>query len=265
MLALIAGSGDLPGTLFETLEDKPLVAALEGFEPAGLAVDQTFRIETLGGLIALLKERGVTEVCFAGSIRRPPLDPGRLDAETQPLVPRLMAALQQGDDAALRVVLSFFEEAGIAIRAAHEIEPGLLPPSGCLTERQVSRDVGEETIRARQFIKALADADIGQACVVARGQCLALEASFGTDWMLKSLAARPDNGGGLLYKAPKPGQDRRIDLPTIGPETVALAHAAKLDGIVIEAGGVMVLDLEATVAAANASGLFLWVEKVECP
>ena len=93
------------------------------------------------------------------------------------------------------------------------------------------------------------------------GQALALEGSFGTDWMLDSLTHRSDGGGGILYKAPKPGQDRRIDLPTIGPETVRAASAAKLDGIVIEAGGVMLLDLDETVRSAEDCGLFIWARQ----
>jgi DUF1009 family protein len=137
-------------------------------------------------------------------------------------------------------------------------------------------------------------ADVGQALVVARGQVIAVEAQPGTDWMLGSLlardAARLPTGdlfddplgvmadmvggpevaprprrdpalppGGLLYKAPKPGQDLRADLPAIGPGTVRGAVAAGLEGIVIEAGGVMMLDRAGAVAAADAAGLFLWV------
>ena len=63
----------------------------------------------------------------------------------------------------------------------------------------------------------------------------------------------------MLFKGPKPGQDRRIDLPAIGPATVAGAAAAGLAGIAVEAGGVMILDRAETIAAADAAGLFLWV------
>ena len=113
--------------------------------------------------------------------------------------------------------------------------------------------------RAEQVVVTLGPADVGQACVTLKGQVIAIEAGFGTDWMLDSLKSRPDQGGGLLYKAPKPDQDRRIDLPAIGPGTVRNAKAAGLYGIVIEAGGVMLLDREETLAEAEAAGIFLWV------
>lgn len=261
MLALIAGQGALPGVLVASLETAPLVASLEGFPPEGLSPDISFRIEHLGSLLKQLQERGVREVCFAGAIRRPPIDPSQIDSATMPLVPKMMTAIQAGDDAALRTVLEIFGEAGFAVKAAHEIAPELLPDAGSLTQRQPDRDWDEEAIRARKAIAAMGQADIGQSCVVHRGQVLAMEGSFGTDWMLESLANRPDDGGGLFFKAPKPGQDRRIDLPVIGPETVAKAARAKLDGIAIEHEGVMVLDQEATIAAANEAGLFLWVRR----
>ncbi|MEZ5885126.1 MAG: LpxI family protein, partial [Paracoccaceae bacterium] len=99
---------------------------------------------------------------------------------------------------------------------------------------------------------------------VAQGLCLAVEALPGTDAMLDFAALhqglRPDPAGarGVFYKAPKPGQDRRIDLPAIGPQTVARAAAAGLAGIAWEAGGVLLLGREKTLAAAQEAGLFLW-------
>lgn len=262
MLALIAGEGALPAKLMAAQATPPLICELEGFE-SGLSPDPlVFRIERLGGFLAELTERGVTEVCFAGAIRRPPLDPSLVDAATMPLVPRMMQALQAGDDAALRTVIAFFEEAGFAVRAAHELVPELLPQAGVPTDAQPSDRNKQDAARAADRATLLAPADIGQALVVASGQVLAVEALGGTDWMLASLAGDrrpPGPSGGILYKAPKHGQDRRIDLPVIGPATVASARAAGLSGIVIAAGGVMVLDLQETIDAANAAGVFLWV------
>jgi len=292
MLALIAGQGVLPKLV---LEARPgaVICELEGY-PTGLGPARSFRIERLGTLLADLKAAGVTEVCLAGRVGRPRLDPSLVDAATMPLVPRMMAALQVGDDAALRTVLGFFEEAGFAVRAAHEIVPEVLPPEGVLTRARPGPGAERDVARAVSAHRAMGAADVGQALVVAQGHVIAVEAQPGTDWMLASLLARgserlPTGGllddpfgvaadmfggpaqaarprrdpalpqGGLLYKAPKPGQDRRADLPAIGPETVRGAAAAGLEGIAIEAGGVMVLDREGTVAAADAGGLFLWV------
>ncbi|MEO0865292.1 MAG: UDP-2,3-diacylglucosamine diphosphatase LpxI, partial [Pseudomonadota bacterium] len=174
-------------------------------------------------------------------------------------VPRLLAALQKGDDGALREVLAIFEEAGLTIKSASDIAPELLPDAGVLSSTAPTADHDQDAVRAANALAALGPLDIGQSIVVHRGQVLAVEGSFGTDWMLASLAHRPDGRGGVFYKAAKPGQDRRVDLPVIGVSTLQAAHAAGLDGVIIEAGGVMVLELEAVRRAADDLGLFFQV------
>ncbi|MEM9031730.1 MAG: UDP-2,3-diacylglucosamine diphosphatase LpxI [Pseudomonadota bacterium] len=259
MLALIAGSGQLPAYVAAAPAVRPYIAALEGFLPDDVVPDHVFRVETLGTLIASFKERGIRDVCFVGAIRRPAIDPTRLDAATSPLVPRLMAALDAGDDGALRVIIDILGEAGIATRGAHEIAPELLPPAGALSTRVPEHAHERDIARAAETVAALGARDIGQGCVVRGGQVLAVEATPGTDWMLESLT-RFDARGGVLYKAPKPIQDLRVDMPVIGANTVQEAARAGLAGIAIAASGVMVIDHEACRHAADAAGLFLWVQ-----
>lgn len=266
MLALIAGHGALPGYLVRSLEaaGTPFhLAELDGFEMDGRGARPVlrFRIETLGSFLKELKALGVTEVCFAGAVRRPPLDPDKVDAATAPLVPRMMQALQLGDDAALRLVISFFEEAGFVVRGAHEIVPDLLPQAGVLTSRQPSAQDRRDAARGAQIVVALGAADVGQSCVVLKGQALAVEALPGTDWMLASIAELTHEDGGVVFKGPKPGQDRRIDLPVIGPITLEGVARAGLAGIAIQSGGVIVMDQAATLDVAEKAGLFLWVRE----
>jgi hypothetical protein len=261
VLALIAGQGRLPAVLVDALPEMPYIASPEGFDPDFLVPDRRFRLEHLGTVIEELKALGVTEVCFAGSVTRPAVDPAEIDAATLPLVPRIMAALQQGDDSALRVLLAIFEEAGLKIVAANELSSALLPIAGVYTARRTEEHHKRDAERAAAVIAGLGMLDIGQSCVVKGGQVLTLEGMFGTDWMLKSLAHRPDGTGGIFYKAKKPGQDPRVDLPVVGVDTVAAAAKAGLDGIVVEEDGVMVLDLAAVERAADEAGVFFWVRR----
>lgn len=262
MLALIAGTGALPAALVAGLRVKPLVCVLEGFEPDLPAETDLlrFRLETFGTLLETLKARGITQLCMVGAIRRPAIDPDRIDAATRPLLPAIAGALASGDDGALRAVMGLIEAQGIRIVAAHEIRPDLLPPAGLLTEIEPAMGAMNDAARAAELARALAPADLGQALVVREGQAMAVEAASGTDWMLRSIADGTARGG-ILYKAPKAGQDRRADLPVIGPETARGAIAARLAGVVIEAGGVMVLDAAETAALLEDAGLFLWVRE----
>ncbi|MEX0286377.1 MAG: LpxI family protein [Paracoccaceae bacterium] len=262
MLAIMAGQGQLPAMLAASQEDTPLICALEAFQPEGIEADILFHIETLGTLLNDLKDRGVTQVCFAGAIRRPPVDPSRIDAATWPLVPVLQKAILAGDDSALRAMLGVFENAGFQVVGAHEVMPNLLPQSGVLSRVQPDDRATKDAARAAVVLAAMSDGDVGQACVVQSGQVLVVEGSFGTDWMLETLQNRPDGrDGGLLCKAPKVGQDRRMDLPAIGVDTVENAQRAGLDGIVIEADGVMVLDLPAVIDACDAADMLFWVQR----
>ena len=240
-----------------------------------------------------LRDMGVTEVCMAGAVRRPDIDASLIDAATVPLIERLTAAMGMGDDAMLRIFIAMIEDAGLRVIGADDIAPDLLQPPGVPTAGQPDSRHRADAEFATGVIATLGQADQGQACVVRDGQVLAREARGGTDAMLAALCGRHDptpmegdpllwavdlaaetadlltgqiaadvalpGQGGLLFKAPKPGQDRRVDLPTIGPATAMRAAEAGLDGIVIAAGGVMVLDATQVVEILDANGMFLWV------
>ncbi|MDZ4312929.1 MAG: UDP-2,3-diacylglucosamine diphosphatase LpxI [Cypionkella sp.] len=259
-LAIIAGRGALPAALVAALPDRPMICALDGFAPEGLDVDQIFRVERLALFLRLLEDQGISQVIFAGAAQRPRLDPSLFDPQTAQMVPRLLAAMQAGDDATLRAVIAIFEEAGFEVVGVESVAPDLLPAAAVLTGTLTPQHESDAA-RAETITAALGAVDVGQGCVVAQGLCLAVEALPGTDAMLTSLSQIPASlrpKGGLYYKAAKPGQDRRIDLPTIGVETIRLAAEAGLSGIAFQAGSVICLDVPQMITAAQANGLLLW-------
>ena len=259
--AVIAGAGGLAREVAAGLGD-PLVAAIDGFAPEGLAAE-SFRLERLVPFMDSLLDRGIGRVVFAGAVQRPALDPESFDHRTAQLVPRIAMAMRQGDDAALREVIALFEEAGLEVVGLPEVAPALLPGPGFLAGRATAQ-AEADAARAAEVVAALGTLDIGQGAVVAGGLVLAVETLPGTAAMLDFVARHRPHGsrGGVLWKQPKPGQDRRIDLPAVGPDTVAQATAARLDGIAWAAGEAVLIDRSATVAAAEAAGLFLWSRPV---
>lgn len=259
-LALIAGRGGLPAALIAALDEMPLVCALDGFAPDGVTVDLLFKVERLALFLRALEDAGVTQVIFAGAVQRPRLDPSLFDPQTAQMVPRLLAAMQAGDDATLREVIAIFEEADLTVIGVGDVAPGLLPSAGVLAGKISAQDQTDAD-RAETIVDALGAVDVGQGCVVAQGLCLAVEALPGTDAMLTSVADFPTSlrpKGGLFYKAAKPGQDRRIDLPTVGVETLRLVAKAGLTTLCLQAGSVICLDLAAMQTEARALGLTLW-------
>ncbi|OWJ78864.1 LpxI family protein [Haematobacter genomosp. 1] len=268
-VAIIAGTGRLPALLADTLETREagfVLAGLPGVSVEGRVVEP-FRFERLVPFMDRLHELDVDRLIFAGGLRRPKLEPDQFDSRTMQLIPRVAAAMQGGDDAILREVLAIFEEDGFRVVGADEIAPELVPEAGILTAAQPSPADERDVARAAEIVRAIGAADVGQGAVVAQGLCLAAESLPGTDAMLDWVAGmqglRPDPGGarGVLYKAPKPGQERRMDLPAIGPRTVERAVAAGLAGVAFEAGGVLLIDREEMVSIADTAGLFLWARQ----
>ncbi len=263
-IAVIAGQGRLAPAVIAALDD-PLVYALDGFAPPEIAATP-FRLERLVPFIDDLLAAGVGRVVFAGAIRRPRLDPEAFDPRTAQLVPRILGAMQSGDDAALREVLKVFEESDLAICGVGEVIPDLIPEPGILAGDPTEAD-RRDAARGAEILSGTGHFDIGQGVVVAQGLCLAIETLPGTEAMLDfarlHAGLRPDPNGarGVFFKAPKPGQDRRVDLPTIGPDTIAQVAAAGLAGIAWQAGGVIVLDRDETVRRAEAAGVFLWARE----
>ncbi|MBL8563383.1 MAG: UDP-2,3-diacylglucosamine diphosphatase LpxI [Gemmobacter sp.] len=276
-IAIIAGAGHLPAAVAAQL-DSPLVCALEGFAPEALVPDLVFRVERLVPFLRALSDRGVERVIFAGAVSRPRLDPSLFDMGTAQMVPRLLAAMQGGDDATLRAVIDIFEQAGFEVVGVPDVAPDLFLAPGVYGVTLSGSEGGEtvsavtvseadqaDAARAAAIVAALGAVDVGQGAVVAQGLCLAVETLPGTDQMLDFVAKtarRPNPAGarGVFYKSAKPGQDRRIDLPTIGLETLTRAHAAGLSGIAFPASDVIVLDMKNVLQQAEKLGLFLWAQ-----
>lgn len=256
-LALIAGQGGLPEALVAALPTRPYLCAMEGFPPA-LTPDLVFRLERLIPFLRHLNDRGITQVCLAGAVTRPRLDPSIFDPATAMLVPALLAAFGDGDDATLRFILGLFEDHGLQVLGVEDIAPSLIPGPGVLAGTLPPGAEADAT-RAASIVAALGAVDVGQACVVAQGLCLGVEALPGTDALLAQVASQaPQAGRGLLYKAAKPGQDRRVDLPTVGLTTLQGVARAGLGGLVIQAGSVILLDRAEALDFVTEKGLFLW-------
>ncbi|MFT3974511.1 MAG: UDP-2,3-diacylglucosamine diphosphatase LpxI [Amaricoccus sp.] len=269
-LAIVAGRGELPRLLAEACatRGRPYrVVVFEGVELAWLDGHPSIaaRFEKPGRLFAALREAGMEAVVFAGGLARPAIRPLAFDLKMLCLAPRLLKGIRAGDDTTLRLVAQIFEAEGLRVEAAQDILPELPATPGVHGDVLPSDADRADAARAAAIVAAMGAADVGQAAVVAGGICLGLESIQGTDAMLGFVAAtdpglRP-RARGVLYKGPKPAQDRRMDFPAIGPGTLAAAAKAGLAGVVVEAGGVMILDHAATVAAANAAGLFLWARE----
>lgn len=269
-LGVIAGGGRLPASVAEAERAsgrEPFIVRVEGFADEAFDGYQTagFPVTSIGRAQKRLKQAGCDAVCFAGIVKRPDLSAlTGLDAKTALLLPAFLKAGRQGDDALLRVLLGSFEENGFTVVGADEVMQAATPDAGTLGAVEPHADALADARKALHVARAIGALDVGQGAVVCAGLVLAVEAQEGTDAMLARVAGLPaeirgsaTERRGAIAKAPKPVQERRVDLPVVGVRTVEGAAAAGLAGIAVEAGGAIIVDREATLRAANSAGLFI--------
>jgi UDP-2,3-diacylglucosamine hydrolase len=237
------------------------IVGLDGFADRTVLAPyphEFIRIGAAGRILAALRANSCGDLVLVGPVRRPSLLDLRPDAEGTRILARIGRAAFAGDDGLLAAVVRVLGEEGFRVVGAHEVLREALAPAGLISRAAPDALAMADITRGVTVARALGAADVGQGCVVQQGIVLAVEAAEGTDGMLARCAvlARPGPGG-VLVKLVKPGQDRRADLPTIGPETARHAATAGLRGIAFEAGGTLLAERDATLAEADAAGLFL--------
>lgn len=263
-LGIVAGGGDLPVRLAAMCRaaGRPyFVLGLNGCAEPDFVNHHPHAwvgIAALGAAFSLLKEAEVKEVVLAGRVHRPSMMTLRPDATGAAFLARAGLRALQGDDGLLSALAKLIEEQGFRVVAPEAVSAELIAPAGTIGAVHPDALAQADIARGMTVARTVGAFDIGQGVVVQHGVVLGVEAIEGTDKLLERCAAlRRDGPGGVLVKCAKPGQERRIDLPTIGVATVRLAAAAGLRGIAVEAGGALIVDRSAVAEAANAAGLFV--------
>ncbi len=264
-LGILAGGGPLPGRVAAAAEAAGrgvFIVGLEGFASKAVLAPYPHafsRMGAAGRILELLRANACADIVMIGPVRRPGLLDLRPDATGLRLMGRVgRSVFGGGDDTLLAAVVKVLSEEGFRVIGAHDVLTEALAPSGLLSATAPDAQAMTDIARGVTVARALGAVDVGQCCVVQQGLVLAVEAIEGTDAMLARAAALCRTGpGGVLVKLCKPGQERRADLPTIGATTIANAAAAGLRGIAFEAGGTLLADRNASIAAADRAGVFL--------
>lgn len=266
-LGILAGNGRLPLEVAEAVRATGRHVHLVGIageaEPAIARHPHTWvGMAQIGAMLRAFHTNNCRDVVILGAVRRP--DPLKLrpDAGFILNLPLILSLMAGGDDSVLRGVVTFFQRRGFRVLGAHEVAPVLLAAEGVLGDRKPDEKVLQDAAIGFALIEALGSADVGQAVIVANGRPVVIEAAEGTDAMLARLAQLRSQGlggsGGVLVKAPKPGQELRVDLPAVGPRTIQAAAAAGLDGIAVRAGQVLVAERGEVRRLLGETGLFLF-------
>jgi DUF1009 family protein len=275
-IGIVSGGGSLPFAVADAVarhQRRAVLFALRGCADAEKVVAYPHHWIGLGQinrLCRLARHERCNDLVFIGTVVRPTIRQLRLDIGAVALLPRLAKMFRGGDGHLLSGVADLFEQRGFVVVGAHEVAPEILVPEGTIGSVRPREGHQVDIALGRALLRVIGQFDVGQAAIVANGHVLAVEAAQGTDEMLAQVASlrrtgRIRSSGGVLVKAPKPGQDRRMDLPTIGPQTVTGAVRAGLDGIAVVAGEAIIAEPERVAQAADRARIFiLGTPRVAC-
>lgn len=269
-IAIIAGGGSVPlhvANAALSAGRKLLVIGIEGEADPRIAdfPHDWFHFGQIGRVQKLLADHGTSDMVFVGSVNaRPDFTRLKLDFWTLRNLPELLSIVSRGDNSLLTGVIRIFEAQGYSVVGAHEIATDLVAQPGLVIGKKPDAKGLADIQTAIVAARCIGELDAGQAAVAVNGRIVALEAAEGTDEMLARVAGLHSSGrlkwsgrAGVVAKCAKPQQDLRIDMPTIGPDTVTRVDAAGLAGIAIEARQVMIVEREETLRRAKSAGVFI--------
>lgn len=260
-VGILAGTGPLPKRLVDACRAQDRGVFVITFEGDNLNADigdapnECVHLGKVGTILRRLKEERCEEVAMAGHFQRPAYNQLKLDLKGARLIPKLLRA--KGDDALLRVLAGVLEQEGLKVVGPETLLPGLQIGPGTFGAATPSAEHDADIATARDLLRVLGPYDIGQGVIVRRKRVLGIEGPEGTDNLIDRCAGVDGETGGVLVKMRKPGQDNRVDLPSIGLETVRRCVAANLSGIAVEAHAALVMDQDDLRQKADAHGFFV--------
>lgn len=258
-IGIIAGSGQFPALVATSAREsgrRVFICGLHGnAEPSLAALADGFvmlPIGQLGKMIGFFQKNGVREICMAGAVSKPKALSIKPDLRAARLIFKLGSA--KGDDAILRAVAQELKSEGIAVVSPDSFIPDLRSAGGVLGAKRPDAETWSDIRFGWDRAKAVGALDIGQCVVVRSGIVVAVEGIEGTNATLER-GGRLGGAGCTLVKILKPGQDTRLDMPSLGIETVELLIKHNFACLAFEAGGTLFFDREKAVALAEKHGI----------
>lgn len=262
-IALLSGRGELPRKLISIFQsqNRPFVVLAfngqtEESTVAGIP-HLWLNFAEVGKAIKYLRENNIKQIVMAGAMSRPAMSDMRPDWEGVKWLAKI-GRQGLGDDGFLKAIISMIEDRGFQVVGPDDIVSDLLPTEGNLTEIEPDEQAWDDIKRGVEILNALSPVDVGQAVVVQGGLVLGIEAIEGTDALIERAGALQRSGpGGVLIKMPKQGQESRVDLPTIGVDTIKKVSEAGLRGIAVRSGKTLIVDSAAVIQLANEKDVFV--------
>jgi DUF1009 family protein len=259
-IGIIAGAGQFPALVAKGATQNgflPVIAGFSGHTDPDLEecahAFSLLHIGQVGKLIKYFRTQGIRKLCFAGAIDKP----RALDMRPDFIAARLLLTMKsKGDDSLLRSVIDYLGKEGFEVVSAADFTPQLRAPAGVLTKKPPSDEMWQDIRYAWPIARSMGHFDIGQCLVIKKNMVIGVECIEGTDAVLR----RSGELGGkncVAVKMVKPGQDERIDLPSVGLETVRILEQYGYACLAVEAGKTLFFDQQEAIKLANAKKIVI--------
>ncbi len=213
-------------------------------------------IGKFGKILNLIKEKKSKKVLFAGKISKPKFSSLRLDLKGIYYMPSVIKAAKKGDVAIIKTIIKILNKEGIKVFSSIYFNPELALKSGNYTKLKPNKYDLFSIKKGIKFFNKLNNLDHVQALIVSGSKIIAKEGRGGTKKMLANLKKKTQ---GVLIKFPKNNQDLRMDLPTIGLQTLKDCKKYGLKGIVLKSKKNIIIDKLKCIQFANKNKIFIKV------
>ena len=260
MIGLIFGETDFPKYILKKIKIKKKYLIID------LTIKKIFKKEKnsysvsigqFSKIISILKKKKCVEILFAGRIKKPNFLKLKLDLKGIYYIPRIIKKSKIGDVAILKEIINIFKKEGIKTISSTSLTPELSLPKGNYTKYKLNKLDKKNIGNAIKLLSKSNDFSYSQGAVSRDNKIIAIEGKEGTDKMLKQIK---NKGNGVLVKFPKKKQDVRLDLPTIGLNTLKQCKKAGLIGIVLKHKKNILLDKKKCIQYANKNKMFILVK-----
>ena len=260
MICLILGDTDFPKKIIENIKIKKIKYFIIDLSKKNIFKKNTnsFRISIgqFGKMIQLIKDKKCKKVLFAGKIAKPNFSSLRMDIKGFFYLSKIIKAAKLGDAAVIKLIINILKKEKIDVISSVSFNPELSLKKGNYTKIKPSLKDINDIKKGKNYLNKINGYDYIQGLIVSDGVIIKKENYMGTKKMIQSIKQKL-NKGGILIKLPKKKQDLRIDLPTIGLDTIKDCKKAGLKGVIMKHKQNIFLDKEACIKFANINKIFI--------
>ena len=263
MIGLIFGETDFPKYILKRIKKKYKYIIIDLTKKKTFKKDKnsySTSIGQFGKILSILKKNNCKKVLFAGKVARPNFKSLKLDLKGIYYMPKIIKSSKLGDAAILKQIIKILNNEKIQTISSNEFTPEISLTRGNYTSIKPNSSDKKDIRCGEKALKKSGNFSFVQGAICRNNKILALEGSGGTQKMIKKIKKITKSPSGILIKFPKKKQDLRVDLPTIGLETLKQCKKAGLKGIVLKHKMNIFLKKRQSVKYANKNKMFILIK-----